>query len=747
MNKKHILSAFFCMLAFHITGFAQNLTFDEDANKSSYIMPAADTVLVSYKSSMMSVPVMSNVDYTTTVSAGDWLKCIQEKNGNLTLISPDYYDAFESRYATVTLASADGSYTKELVVEQPANKSAAELTGSIAESDEFQALLSKFFTDNVCSQLRDGVTEAEEAAIPNDYLRQLVHNIRTTEYSTKYRVGEFEPYRTLSDLKNELHTNNQYCRYENPTGIYFEKGENLVLFVDGIDGDNVSLIIKSFGENRGGENHPESNYALKNGVNVIKTLNRGNGYISYYTRNYATAPNVKIHFAMATENGYFDLQRGDTNEDWVKLLANATSDIIDVRTERMQVAVPVATVKRVTPKKGVELATIYDNVIMRQHEIMGLDKYGRKPKNRQFARPVDSGMFADGIGAAAAFGSFAEWCNADNFGFWGFGHELGHNNQVAPGMKWDGCGETTNNISASWCEHKLGSGYHRLEDEGSGIDEYRGWRGGRFQIYLEEGVRKGVSWFLQEGADFYKETPETVTVDDEDYDGKPTGKQVTTTKRNYDHFVKVVPLYQLLLWTQDAEKSVDAYGAVFESVRVENAADQQLSNGQLQVKFMKRFCDATKMNFLPFFEKAGMFKPINVYIEDYSSGWLKINQEMLDELTEYVREQGYAEVPAALNYLNAYNLDVFRNEAKLVANTVNTGCTLNGTAVTVDHSKWENVVGFETYDANGELIRISMFGLGAAQKSKNQTKVLFPSNASYIMAVGFDGERVKCFQR
>ncbi len=881
MKAKHILTALAATLI-PFDGSAQHLLFDESAEKSAYIMPAQDTIAISYNNDMVSVPIMANCKFTAEAPASDWLNCVQEANGNLTLTAPYYFDALQDRYAIINLNSADGSYTRKLVVKQSANNSATELTGDTqiqvasATADQSQSgeginntfdndyntiwhspyngtrfplkivytlkeashvdyllytprqsgtngefgrvtveyalasaqntwvkvtdanfnegssasrvdfgengvddvkkvrvtvnsgkngfascaemgfytvnsemadLMARYFKDGLCSQLKDGITEADEAQITNPYFRQLVHYLRTTDYSTKYRVGEFPAYRPLSDLNNELHASAEYCRYENPTGIYFEKNESLVLFVEGLGSDGASLIIKSFGENRDGENHPESSYPLANGMNVIKTRNRGNGYISYFTPNYATAPKVKIHFAMATENGYFDLQRGDTNEDWVKLLANATSDIIDVRTERMQVAVPVETVRRVTPKKGVELATIYDNVIFRQHEILGLDKYNHQFTNRQFARPVDSGMFADGTGAAAAFGSFAEWCNADNFGFWGFGHELGHNNQIAPGAKWSGCGETTNNIYASWVEHKLGNGYHRLEDEGSGINDYSGMRGGRFQIYLEEGVRKGVSWQLQDGADYHGTTPNQVTVPDEDFNGNRTGKNVTTTSRNYDHFVKVVPLYQLALYTQDAGKALDAYGTLYESVRNENAADRNLSNGQLQVKFMKRFCDAAKLNLLPFFEKAGMFKPIEAYIEDYSAGWIKINQAMLDEVTKYVEGKGYPLPPAALNYINAYNLDVFRNEAKLEGNTLNAGCSLSGTKVTVDHSKWKNVVGFETYNDKDELVRITMYGLGGSQKSKNQTKVLFPSGSSYIMAVGYDGTRIKCFQK
>ena len=106
------------------------------------------------------------------------------------------------------------------------------------------------------------------------------------------------------------------------------------------------------------------------------------------------------------------------------------------------------------PKK---LAIIYDSLIYREREIMGLPQMNKEPKNHQFARPVSGGMFADGTGAAAAFGSFNEWINPNNFGFWGMAHELGHVNQITPGFKWPGCGETTNNIYSAWVEHKLGA--------------------------------------------------------------------------------------------------------------------------------------------------------------------------------------------------------------------------------------------------------------------------------------------------
>ena len=83
---------------------------------------------------------------------------------------------------------------------------------------------------------------------------------------------------------------------------------------------------------------------------------------------------------------------------------------------------------------------------------------------------------------------------------------------------------------------------------------------------------------------------------------------------------------------------------------------------------MKRFCDASKINFLPFFEKAGLLKPVKAFIEDYSRGWLIITQPMIDELKAYVASKNYAEVPA-LNYINAYNWRNFRDKVQLAKGT------------------------------------------------------------------------------
>lgn len=640
--------------------------------------------------------------------------------------------------------------------------SAAEI-GLYQKNQEVTNLINTYFTSPLCNELRSDITDEQMAAIPVPYFRQLANHLRSGSYSTQFRVGTFGCYLDRNTLRNQLKTSSAYDPYENPTGIYFKQGDKVVVFAEGIDGSHpVQLCIKEFSNANDieTEGQPESYYSLTNGMNVITASNRGNGYINYYSDDFKNAPEVKLHFAMANEVGYFDQAKKMTNNDWKQMLTKAQkvgADNIDVLSNRLHVVVPVANALKVCPVNAEKLALLYDSIIYREREIMGLPQHGIEPKNHQFARPVRSGMFADGNGAAAAFGSFNEWCNPENMGFWGIGHELGHINQITPGFKWNGLGETTNNIYSAWVEHKLGAasaygtGYHRLEDEYTGVNDYSGMRGGRFQVYLEEGVRKGISWQLQDGPDYFGSEPSTEMIADVDENGKATGKTVVSNRRNYDHFVKVVPFWQLELFALEAGKAPNAWSDFIQTYRDGFDQTKFNTNGKQQMEMIRRFCDAVKLNLCSFFEKAGMLRPIHAYIEDYSRAWTVITQDMCDNLKAEIAAKGYPEAPAGLNFINAYNFKRFRDEVKLTTGTLGKGCVLQAAnnRVQVDNNAWPGAVGYETYNAKGELLRVTMFGLGDSQRSDRYTYVLFPSSesAKYIMAVGYDGTRVKIYQK
>ena len=630
-----------------------------------------------------------------------------------------------------------------------------------AVDNSYRDMYAQYFTDAVFSELKPEVTSSE--GIEDVTLKTLVDNLlNNKEEYKKFRVGEYEPYLSTATLNDILKVSSYYNNYENPTGVYLKAGESCVVAVSGINSNYpVGLKIKNWVENE-----HSSSYSLRNGINQITASTEGNVFVNYYTDDFENAPNVKVHFINAPVQGYWD-QATMTNEDWVKMLEGRSKDdntILITRSEHAQLAYPVSAWLQHCPTNVDSTMTLYQQVQWAQRNLLGLEKYGRQVKNRQLYYATTYGfMAAGGEGAYCNVTSLGAIMVPDSkqFDLWGVGHEWGHNNQVTTGFKWSGCGETTNNIYASWGQiyftgnrdAKGNPTYLRLEDETSGVDEYSGMRGGRMQTYFEEGLRKGVAWQLQDGPDYHGATPETKSVPGINADGYMTGSMVTTTTRNYDHFVKLVPFWQLNLWGTLAGKCPDIIPMVIESIRTtKNYTSYFNSNGKKQINWMKLACDSAKINLLPFFEKAGMLRPINAYIEDYSPGWNIITEEMIAELKDYVETQNYPAFTEEINYINGHNYRTYRDGLKLeVPEEMNTGCQLNGNKVTIQHSQVKNAVAFETYNFKGDLLRITMYGLGS-NDSHSFTQVLYPKssdiefNSAYIMAVGYDGERVKVFQ-
>lgn len=609
----------------------------------------------------------------------------------------------------------------------------------------------EFFSDGLYTQLKSGVTSSD--GIADADVKQLVSSIiADAEGYSKFRVGEYKAYETLGTLQNRLKTNHQYSRYENPTGIYLETGQSCYVVVSGIGTEPVGLKIKNWLED-----NSSSSYSLRNGLNYITATTEGNVFVNYYTDEFEKASNVKIHFINAPVRGYWNQETMD-NEDWVKLLEGYSADdtsILFVQSEHAQLAYPISAWLQYCPTDIERLMTFYEKVQWAIRDMMGLDKYAKQTRNRQLFFATSSGpMAAGGEGAYCPVGSLGSIMTADvaRFDFWGVGHEWGHNNQITPGFHWSGCGETTNNIYASWAQihaqidFGVDSYKLRLEDEVTGVNDYSGMRGGRMQTYFEEGLRKGIAWQLWDGPDYHGITPNSVTVTGRDAEGNDIG-QVTTTSRNYDHFVKLAPFWQLNLWGTLAGKCPDIIPMVIENIRTaENYTATYNTNGKQQINWMKLACDNAEINLLPFFEKAGLLRPIHAYIEDYGAGWNIITEEMIDELKTYIETKGYPTFAEEINYINGHNYHIYRDKLELKTPTSYNGCIRNGNLVTVQHDIVQNSVAFETYDSDDKLVRITMYGLGS-DDSHSYTQVLFPleEGAAYIKAVGYDGTREKVY--
>ena len=568
-----------------------------------------------------------------------------------------------------------------------------------------EELLHTYFTDNLCTQLREGVTAQEIEQIPVAEIRNMAKAMLAGTYSTEFRIGEFTAFRPLSDLQGELKNSYLYNNHENPTGITFDEDESVIVMVEGIGEQSVALQVRNFGPTV----FASSTYALQNGINVIKVSNKGNGYINYYTTSWKTAPKVKMHFLNAKEQGYFSPKyKGHTNDDWKRLLANAKGDCLDMHGEFTDCVFPVSSFKANCPNDGEWLMAIYDSIISVERDIMGIFKYKHEFPNRQCAITVatSGGLYhASNDGFCVPVNALRDPTSRTHYDIWGAAHEYGHQNQTQ-GLRWIGLTEVTNNIMSAYVEHKLRTdGYHRLENESNGF---------RYSDFFEYNVMKGGQF---------------------------------VPHAHNDVFCTLVPFWQLLIYTRIAGIQPDAYPELYETLRNQSALSS-MSDGQHQVNFMKQWCHITKTNFLPYFKQVGMFKTVDESISDYSTRQLTITQAMLDNLEKEINAANYPEPPVAFCYIDVNNYPAFRDKAALVENTVGKGCSVSGNTVRIQHNQWKNVVGFETYKADGTLLHMTNYGHGDSAYKPTMTSVVWNTSEkpAYIMAVGYDGTRVKCYE-
>lgn len=535
-----------------------------------------------------------------------------------------------------------------------------------------------------------------------------------------FRKQHYKPYPKIETLAREMGLST-YNRFENPTGIYFSKGDSITLRAKLPSNAPVALVIHNF-EQEGGT----SQYPLKDGLNRIVAQNSGLGYISYYTDD----PNLLkksayIEIKGGKCNGYFDGRRHN-EDDWKFLLKNANCNILDIVGEHVQLAYPVNQLRRYCPEQGKKLIRLYDYIVRQQFIQMGFVKYKRVPRNKMFARVIWQGyMHADGIGAAFHNDTMHIVANPDKIvsgddlggNMWGIAHELGHVNQTRPGFRWVCTTEVTNNIFAAWIQFLLTEGKHlRLEHEVCN-DGDEVTAGGRFNSYLNSALVRHENWLTMKGPD-----------------------KLSDYQNGGDHFVKLCPLWQLQLYYVAAAKgrshyNPDFYGDITELIRI--LQSPKMSNGTHQLNFMRYACDIAKEDLTPFFRAAGMLRPIDKYLDDYTRGQLTITEEECQKLIKYAAKYPRPASPV-IHYISGNSIEAFQQQKEVIG-TENQGCRLEKNNLIVSHSVWQNVVAFECYDKNKKLRRACIVNTG--DPSRATTRILLPQGTAYVCAVSWNGKR------
>ncbi|KUJ53069.1 M60 family metallopeptidase [Chryseobacterium sp. JAH] len=585
---------------------------------------------------------------------------------------------------------------------------------------------SNIFANNLYSLLQPSVNQLDINAITSPFYKDLAQCLFNGTYVSKYRIQEYKVYPPIAVTTGNLKVGSGYSRFENPTGIVFAQGTKVAMFVQNLpSGASVSLQVKDFSTTMGGVS---SYYELHNGLNVFQLTNSGLGYISYYNTN-TTLPNIQINIVSGKVNGLYHYQTS-TQSDWQESLTNSAYNMIDVVGNHSHLVYKKSMLKNHAPFNPAALIAKYDLIVKNEWLVMGLYKYNLVPKNRMFSYSNNGGgWYAGGLG----INMDSDWgeeslADINQLSLWGLAHEFGHINQIRPDLKWIGTTEVTNNMHSTWVDYHMNTqndGMSRLERESvepaTGMNSLAGGRinGAILNTSINQEALQG--------------------------------------NANIDVFKVLVPFWQLELYYQLAGASRNApilsfnypasytgvdyahwFGMVANIARNYNASG--VSNGELLLNFVKNTCAVVQEDLTDFFTKTGFLKPINRAIDDYGIGQLTITQAQVDATIAFIQAQNYqTPVSPVMHYISARSIAAFRDQLPLNGQT-GQGVTLSNNYLTVQHSVWQNAVAYETFNANNEIIYISVSGTGDI--TNQTTKVYYPSNAVAVYAVGYNGQKI-----
>ena len=476
------------------------------------------------------------------------------------------------------------------------------------------------FADLAATQLKPNVDQQMIDQITTPAIRQLATELLRKEYNAGLYLADYEAYLSPRALGAKYRIGDGFSKYEGITGIVLEEGLQPV-FVGETHGNHISLIIPNWTrhapegikptEDPAGWGLHSRRYPLSEGINMIPVEKGGLVYISYYTEDEPDNHKpITVHFPTGKENGYFDVTRGDNDEEFNRLLENAVSPIMDMRGEHIQVAFPVERLKENAWGKGTDLVNNFDKIVALQYEFIGWTKENVIPKNHVLARVnYHYYMFRDGDGVAYDDKTIYLVANPESTikgdPCWGFSHELGHVLQMRPQITWAGMTEVSNNIFTLYSTTMLGNS-SRLSNEK------------RYASARENILDQGISYMGSSSA-----------ADANQYGGGGTT----------DVFERLVPFWQLHLYFAD-QGYPEFYADLMIAMRnQEPKSGRNRNDGWLDMlEFTRLASEISKTDLTEFFDRWGFYYVGEVKGNDYGHYTYNITQEEVDRVKQAIAD-------------------------------------------------------------------------------------------------------------
>lgn len=551
------------------------------------------------------------------------------------------------------------------------------------------------FKDPACSELKEGITETDILNCTHSFFKNLAWYMYNDKYPRQFRIADYKAYEH-PDKQAKINKTWTYSLLDNPTGISVAKGEQLAVMADLKGRKNISLCVLNLDQPGADGFNSRKTYPIAEGINSITVEDKGLVYVMYHADDYESAPAIRLHFTSGKVNGYYDKENPELQGRWKELLNASVDTHFDVLGKYVHMTFPTRSFLSYT--KDVDaLIALYDDMIYRQQEFLGLVKYDKMYKNRSYFHVVYSNAFMYATSYHTAYVESTmnyvtdETKFADNC--WGPAHELGHTHQLRPGLCWHGTGEVTNNITVLHVQTSIFGKPSRMQ-----VEAFEGFPS-----------RYSYAWTTQ----------------------------LTSTKNAVeDPSTMLIPFWQLELYFGKVlgntpmmrDDHAGFYADVYEYARTH---EDKASHGASQLEFVYNCCLNAKADLIEFFEKWGFLRPIDTMLDDtYSVKQFTITQADVDVLKSRVAALGYSKPTVALEYITDNTVELYKNKPSVT----------KGSAVRNENeivlNDWKNVAAFEVVDSNGNLVYITEGSVKSFTMSSDW------KNGYKLYAVAVNGERI-----
>lgn len=453
------------------------------------------------------------------------------------------------------------------------------------------AQLLTVFTSTLCTELLPNTTDDQINALPGYFANLAMHLKNNTydEWEKNFRIRSYEAYSNVEEWAERLMTS-KYSNLDNPTGIYANAGDSIIVLVGDTHGHEISLQAIPGVEASG------DSYFIEEGVNKIGIRNTGMLYVMYTAAPSEKPIQIHIPLGSGTVNGFFDLKEHQTDVKYAELLRKSTYKYFCARGEKIMFYFHRSKLLEFVPNNIRSAIDLWDNIISWQQELMGItDVRPSQVNNHLYAISLEEDyMWASDYRIAFLYTYLDNILLYDNVmaaadNAWGPAHEIGHIHQRA--INWPGSSESSNNLFSNYVIYRLGKYCSR----GTALSA----------LATARYVKKQAWWNMG-----------------------------TSTHQNEDTEIHLRMNWQLWNYYHRCEYKPDFWQTLFKLLRNNRISESDPGAGQLL--FAKMASQAANQDLTEFFDRWGFFEPANATIEQYGTWKYVVTDAMIAEAKSFM---------------------------------------------------------------------------------------------------------------